>query len=317
MPQIHLLADVGGTNTRVAFASDGALQRDAVKRYRNKDHSDLYQILQAYLQHLDLSVDAICVDIAGPVQNGRGELTNRKWTITPEGLKSASGAAFALVINDMHAQGLALDTLPEASRIPCILPTRPALSSTRMVVNVGTGFNSAVVLDQDGEILVPGSETGHVDLPAQTAKHFDLHQYITEQNGFASVEDVLSGRGVEMVYKWCADGTKRAKTSYDILSSIDTDAAAQKTLETAISIFGQTCGNLALTHLPFDGIYLVGGMAQALAPHFERFDFEAAFKAKGRFSEFMNQFGVTLVADDHAPLVGCIAALQTALHDVT
>ena len=83
-----------------------------------------------------------------------------------------------------------------------------------------------------------------------------------------------------------------------------------------LEVFGCICGNLALTHLPLGGIYLVGGMAQALADHYADSQFQSAFAAKGRFSEFMNQFSVHLVQDDHAALAGCIAYLQLYEHDI-
>jgi glucokinase len=63
-------------------------------------------------------------------------------------------------------------------------------------------------------------------------------------------------------------------------------------------------GNLALTHLPFGGIYLCGGVARAFAPYFEPLGFEAAFSEKGRFAPFMAQFSVSLVTDDFAALTG-------------
>ena len=57
-------------------------------------------------------------------------------------------------------------------------------------------------------------------------------------------------------------------------------------------------------------------MAQALADHYADSRFQSAFAAKGRFSEFMNQFSVYLVQDDGAALAGCIAYLQLYEHDI-
>ena len=45
----YLVADVGGTNTRVALASDGKLQIESIKSYRNSDQSGVDTILQKYL----------------------------------------------------------------------------------------------------------------------------------------------------------------------------------------------------------------------------------------------------------------------------
>ena len=64
-------------------------------------------------------------------------------------------------------------------------------------------------------------------------------------------------------------------------------------------------GNLALIHLPFGGIFLVGGVARAFAPYLGRLGFETAFRDKGRFAGFMGNFPVTAVTDDFAALTGC------------
>jgi len=49
MGQQSLVADVGGTNTRVALVIDGNLQTQTIHRYRNTDQSGVVGILQKYL----------------------------------------------------------------------------------------------------------------------------------------------------------------------------------------------------------------------------------------------------------------------------
>lgn len=53
----------------------------------------------------------------------------------------------------------------------------------------------------------------------------------------------------------------------------------------------------------YSGIALIGGVARAVAPWLERFDFAAHFRDKGRFSPFMQNFPVSLIADDYAALL--------------
>ena len=47
----YLVADVGGTNTRVALANGGVLQSDSVHRYHNADQSGVAEILQDYMRN--------------------------------------------------------------------------------------------------------------------------------------------------------------------------------------------------------------------------------------------------------------------------
>ena len=75
-------------------------------------------------------------------------------------------------------------------------------------------------------------------------------------------------------------------------------------------ILGTVSGNLALVHLPFGGVYLVGGVARHVAPFLEPFGFVDAFRDKGRFAGFMQNFAVTVVEDDYAALTGAAAHLR-------
>jgi glucokinase len=80
-----------------------------------------------------------------------------------------------------------------------------------------------------------------------------------------------------------------------------------------VRMFGMVVGNLALTFLPFGGIYLIGGISRAFAPWFEAFGFEAAFREKGRFSDFLGRFPVSVIEDDYAALTGCAEHLKAMM----
>ena len=308
----YLVADVGGTNTRVALANDGKLQLDSICRYRNEDQSSIQLILQNYLQEIQPKSQpvAVCIDLAGPVDENKGILTNLDWTVTTAQLCDATGAKTGAILNDMQAQGLALSYLPSGVFRTVLNGT--SNTGSRLVINVGTGFNSALILEEDSKLIVPNSETGHVDLPVSSHDIFELHQYLTDRFGFASVEEVLSGRGLGHIYDFLNQKKNKRfiSTSKNIIEQIGIDPLADEAMATFLKVFGCVCGNLALTHLPLGGIYLVGGMAQALTNYYANSPFQSAFIKKGRFSSFMKQFSVHLVQDDHAALLGCISYLN-------
>jgi glucokinase len=87
------------------------------------------------------------------------------------------------------------------------------------------------------------------------------------------------------------------------------DPMARAAASLYIRILGQELGNLALIHLPFGGIYLIGGMSRAMTPWFEDMGLTSAFRDKGRFAGFMEGFSVCVVEDDYAALTGCAAYL--------
>ena len=65
---------------------------------------------------------------------------------------------------------------------------------------------------------------------------------------------------------------------------------AEKTVATYVRMIGTVAGDLALVHLPFGGVFLIGGVARSMSRYFDRFGFATAFRDKGRFAGFMARF---------------------------
>lgn len=307
-----LVADIGGTNTRVALADSAIVRTDTIKRYPNSAYPDLSAVLRQYLSDIGgASPVATCIAVAGPVQDGAATLTNLDWTMNLQTLRDATHAMTVDILNDLQAQGQAVGHISADNLIP-VLHGKPAesLSATSLVVGVGTGFNAAPVFQTGAGRFVPPSESGHVTLPTRTAEQDRLSDYVAQKYGFPAVEDVLSGRGLEKVYQFVGEemGHERIATAADIMTACAAgDAQAEHAVQLSVQILGAVCGNLALTQLPFGGIFLVGGVSRAFAPYFDRFGFADAFRDKGRFADFMDSFPVSIVTDDYAALTGCAA----------
>lgn len=313
---LSLVADIGGTNTRVALARKGEILPDTVTRFRNADHDGLGAVLRAYLaRHGDVDCQGACVAVAGPVHDGKATLTNLDWTIDRDTLVAATKAEKVSILNDLQAQGHALSQIvPENLRQ--ILPGHAAQAgAARLVIGVGTGFNAAPVFETAGGRHVPPGEVGHTNLPVRTGQDLSLSRFVEKAHGFPAVEDVLSGRGLARVYSWLSEeaGQRRDLTPAEIMEAVAAgdDPLAQDAARVFTRILGTVAGNLALTMLPFGGIYLVGGVSRAIAPHLDRFGFAAAFRDKGRFAEFVDQFPVWVVEDDYAALTGCASHLDS------
>lgn len=312
---LSIMADIGGTNTRVALADGLVVRQESIRRFRNSEHSGLAAVLTAYLDEFsDAKPHAACAAIAGPVRDGQGTLTNLNWTITRELLREATGAETASVINDLQAQGHALEHLAPTS-VHTIIEGQPALpTAARLVVGVGTGFNAAPVYRTETLTLIPPAEFGHADMPSSNVASQDFLAHFTERHGFCSVEDALSGRGLGHIYEWLAERceSEERKKAPEIMQacSEQSDKLARETVRFFSETLGTVCGNLALSTLPFGGLYLVGGVARAVAPYLLELGFAESFYAKGRFEEFMRQFPIRLVDDDYAALTGMAALMH-------
>ena len=314
--EITAVADIGGTNTRVALASGGALRRDSIRRYKNSEYSSFDSVLQAYLdENAMLSVQGVCVALAGPVSDGAGSLTNLDWQLEETHLSQKTGAGRVHLLNDLQAQGYALGSIRPDQILEVVRGQPPRTGATQLVIGVGTGFNAAAVVETPGGRAVLPSEAGHANLPVRNERELRLCRFVETAHGFPAIEDVLSGRGLERVHTFLGaeQGINRSAAAAEIMASVaNGDAEAEASLEMFIGLLGTVAGNLSLIHLPFGGVFLAGGVARSISPYLTRMGFDAAFRNKGRFAEFMSAYSVSVIEDDFAALNGCASYLHSA-----
>ncbi|EEW25526.1 glucokinase [Rhodobacter ferrooxidans] len=318
MPTAHalsLVADIGGTNTRVALAQGKKVQQASIRRFHNADYPGLEPILRQYLAEAGApACVGACVAAAGPVHDGVATMTNLDWIIDDALLTRATSAATVAILNDLQAQGHALGHIAADNLLP-VLPGHPAPAhAAKLVVGVGTGFNAAPVHETKWGRLVAASECGHVNMPIRHDADLALAHFVEAEHGFAGAEEVMSGRGLEALYAFVTadSGLPGARTAAEIMGAIAEDGPETAAARLFVRMLGMQVGNLALIHLPFGGIYLCGGVSRAIAPHLTAMGFAEAFHDKGRFAGFMQNFPVSVITDDYAALTGCAVFLAQA-----
>ncbi|MGY6547837.1 MAG: glucokinase [Roseinatronobacter sp.] len=309
-----LVADVGGTNTRVALALGRRVISTSIARFRNADHDHLATILRAYLAEQPQHQPArAAVALAGPVRGDFGEMTNLGWRLEARALAQSTGIGQVLLLNDLQAQGHALPWLPK-THLRGVRAGQPE-PGARLAVGLGTGVNAAPVYPVGDGFHVPAAEAGHVHLPLKGALDHRLAEWLVARRGFASVEDVLAGSGLERLYAFHAHEAHSGRTldaSAIMAAMAGGEALARSVGRHYVRLLAQTLADLALITLPKGGIFLIGGVARAFAPWLEPFGFEKAFTDMGRFSSLVAQFPIAIVEDDYAALEGCAAYLDAS-----
>lgn len=313
-----LVADIGGTNTRVALADGRNVISSTVRRYSNAEFSGIEQVLQRYIaDEGGVNPNAVCIAVAGPVHDGQATLTNLNWMLDKQTLAQATGSEIVAILNDLQAQGHALGYLAPKNVRTLLSGKEARPNAAKLVIGIGTGFNAAPVYDTEHGRLVPPSESGHANLPIRNAAELRLCEFVSNAHGFPAVEDVLSGRGLERVYSFLGAefGDPVSLSAHDIMTACadGSDERAVAAAKLFTRILGTVAGNLSLIQLPFGGVFLVGGVARAFAPYLKNFGFGQAFRDKGRFAEFMDNFSVSVIEDDYAALTGCAAHIATLL----
>ncbi|MCB6177248.1 glucokinase [Rhodobacter sp. Har01] len=325
---LSLLADIGGTNTRVALASGTRVLPDTIRRFPNAEYQargqDIAQILRDYLAQGGAqggaAIQGLCVAAAGPVQDGVATMTNLDWTMDAAKLQSASGAVRVEILNDLQAQGHALGHIAAENLRP-VIDGPQAPGAPMLVVGLGTGVNAAPVHGHGARRVVPPSECGHVNMPVRSEADLRLMRFIEARLAakgevpHCGAEEVLAGRGLGNLCAFAASeaGQTDTRQSAEVLKALDTaDPIATQAAALYTRILAQVLADLALIHLPYGGIYLIGGMSRAMCPHFARFGLARAFREPRRVDLLTHAFSVTVVEDDYAALTGCAAWLQAS-----
>ncbi|MEZ5753093.1 MAG: glucokinase [Paracoccaceae bacterium] len=307
-PAPQLVADVGGTNTRLALADHGIVRPGSIKRYENAGVASLESIVERYL-HETASPECagVCVALAGPVRGDSATMTNLSWTITAGSLGEAARTSSVHLLNDLQAQGHSLPILnPHHCRV--LVPGRPEPRAALLAVGAGTGFNAAPVHWVEGKTFVAAAEAGHIHLPTGREDEVAFARHLAHLHGIASIEEALCGRGLVAMHEFL---TGERSDGQSLTTRIaQHDAGTQETASLYARLLGRVLAGYALTHLPFGGIYLIGGVARAMAPVLMRGGMHEAFRQMGRFSEFMDVFAISVVEDDYAALMGCATYLE-------
>jgi glucokinase len=314
-----LVADIGGTNTRLGLAGPNGIATDTLRRFANNDHASFDALTRTYLDQVNVAIcHRACLAVAAPIEAERVRLTNRDWLIDKAGVARETGAQDVYFLNDFEALGFSLDRLtPQQAPHIAGPQTAPEPRGVRMVLGAGTGFNAAALRRNAlGQRSVHAAECGHMTLPVETSSELLLRDHLARGRGRASVERALSGQGVLEIHEWVcarADSPRPTISAAEIVAqALDgSDPNCRQTAEILIRFLARVAGDLVLAFLPLGGLYLSGGVTRACAELIASDLFWDVFTAKGRQSDLMRSIPVHLVEDDNAALEGCLSALTT------
>jgi glucokinase len=320
-------ADVGGTNTKMALARfDGAIPIVAALHvYKSGEHVSLESVIEAFLRRPEVAVRAAeiagtCFAVAGPVEHGRGKLTNLPWQ--PDEGEIAGRFAFPRVriINDFAAAGRGIEHLGRGDLLT--LQTGVAeIGASRVVLGAGTGLGVAL-LDWDANgYEVHSSEAGHTDFAPVDAVQVELLAHLRAEFKRVSHERVICGKGLKRILDFVehsgtavpSEALKAAMEAGDppgVISEFALaarDEAAVRALNIFVTAYGSFAGNMALTMLAHGGVYLAGGIAPKIVSKLSDGTFMRAFSDKGRFRSVLESMPVHVVMNDHVGLYGALA----------
>ncbi len=315
-----IAADIGGTNARFARATisdDGIPELGTVRKYRVADFPSLQACWAAFVQDDGGPLpSAASIAFATAITGETIKLTNSSWVVRRDHLAAEIGVETLRLVNDFEAIAWAIAKLP-ASRFETLFGPEQALpvTGTVTVIGPGTGLGVAMILFENGVAHVVATEGGHLDFAPLDVLETRVVDYLREKFRRVSVERIVSGPGLNYLYKALATiGHETVELMNDAdLWQVAIDGSnifARGALERLCLAYGSVAGDLALAHGPHH-VVLAGGLTQRIKDYLvEESGFHARFCAKGRFESLMRNIPVQMAVHDEIGLFGAAAAFR-------
>jgi len=324
-----LAGDIGGTYARFALFEHGeeGLRILRRARYRSGDHPGLAPAARRFLGELDEAPDGAAFGVACPVVEGRCRFPNLEWDVDVASLRRELGIERTRLVNDFDAVAHALPHL--GARDVAVLHEgveRPG--EVVAVVGPGTGLGHAFLSRRGDGVRVHSSEGGHAALAPRNALEAGLVAFLRRRYGRASWERAVSGPGLVNLYRYLAASgwapqrpdTRRAleEEGDDAPAEISrralegTDELCSGALDLFVALLGARAGDFVLEVQGWGGLVLAGGIAPRILGKLRAGEFLGAFRAKGRFSAFLQDLPVRVITNGDVGLIGAAAALVEA-----
>ena len=316
----RLLADIGATHARFGLeTAPGVLRQVSVLLC--DDYSGIVPLLHAYLaQTGGVRINHAAFALANPISGDYIRMTNRDWEFSTDEVRRTLGLSTLLIVNDFTALAMALPGF-EPKDLMQVGGGAPQSHAVAGVLGPGTGLGvSGVIPTIDGFVTL-GSEGGHVNFAPADEREFAILQHAWQEWPHVSNERLISGPGIELMYRALArrNGATAdqapARSTADIVSGAldDKDALCLEVLETFAGMLGGAAANLAVTLGAFGGIFIGGSIVPRIAEWFATSPFRARFEAKGRFTNYIAQIPTYVIMTPNPALHGVSAILSEHL----
>jgi glucokinase len=313
---IKLIADIGGTNIRIAQADAQSESKFTnIETYRCAEFDSLADVIAKYIntkQISDCSINA-CLAIACPTDNDIISMTNLPWEFSQQALIKALNLNSLTMINDYTAIAMAIPLLNDKQKVK-IGGGETVDGKPIAVCGPGTGLGVAHLVPIDSQWHCFSGEGGHVDFAAVDELDVEILQYLQKIKKRVSYEQLLSGYGLEQIYQAVCfiNGQSELKLSAAEISQqavSESCSLCQQTLAQFCKILGSFAGNLALTLNCQGGVYIAGGIAPRFIEFIKNSDFRMRFEAKGRLSNIPIQSPTYIITEEQPGLLGAAAYL--------
>jgi len=304
-----LAGDIGGTKAFLALVEGGAIRFE--RRYACGEYASFAVLLERFRADArgalgsEIEVERACLGVAGPVENGRAQLTNLPWAIDAREI----GVPHARLMNDFEASAYALEQLSGADLVT-LQPGAPLESAPRLLIGAGTGLGVAILSGRGRDLRVIAGEGGHIGFAPANERQNALLAHLRASLKRVEVEHVVSGPGLARIYAFLRGGSDATRDPAEITKAAleQGDVLALSAVDLFLACYGAVAGDYALAVLARGGVYIAGGIAPRLLERMRGGGFLEAFNAKGSFRAQAQACPVHVVVNERLGLLGAAVA---------
>ena len=293
-----LLIDLGGTNVRHAFFINSALSQISKEKISDKD---FIPFITKLLNGAENKIEYLVIAAAGPNNQGFINLTNRNLLINSSELEATLNLKKCLLLNDWEAVAFSLSEMEKKSFLS-IKGNVPSNKNT-LLIGPGTGLGVTLIIDDQ---IIP-TEFGNV---LSATKSMMESFGIERSEKFLSLENILSGPGIEMLYE--EKFGKKLSSEKIITLALERNEDALfivnnflKTLITIIDdlVLSFTCKRVIL------GGAILNSLKSILTS--EKILNYFSSRINPKYSQLIEEVQVDLLLEDEPGIYGCLAFLKT------
>ena len=311
----RLVADIGGTNTRLALFDPSTNELSALSHYVNRDYDQPEDIIVAWLDALHEPRPTVCcLAVAAPPFGDRVTMFNIDWSFSCRDISERFEFSALRCINDFEANAHALPHLSDHD-LTTLHCGKPGADGKLATIGAGTGLGGATLTLTEGAPIAGASEPGHMGLAAATDVELELFRYLLRQYGEIYAELLLSGPGLQRLYQSLADiqGQSLPPLAPEVISARALTGECELctlTLNTFCALLGSISGDYVLANGAYGGLYLAGGVLPDMIPFLRSSTFVQRFQNKGKMRDHLANvplYSITsavtgLLGAAHAPL---------------
>lgn len=315
-----LAGDVGGTKTNLAIfhATKKSVKVVLEKKYHSANYKSSIDIIEQFIKEEKCAKpDRICLGVAGPVVNGKVEITNLAWDLDIKDVIQRLSITEVSLINDLEATAYGLAALT-AKDLITIHKGNEKNKGNIAIIAPGTGLGEAGLF-WDGDAYHPfPTEGGHTDFCPRTELDFELHRFLQKKYGIVSWEKVVAGPGIHDIYlflnaknktkepAWISDAFKKDDPSSVIShAALDNkDKVCVETMQMFVRYLARESCNLVLKMKATGGLFLGGGIPPKIAPLLKKKIFFENYLDCDRLQNLVKDVPIKIIAIDKTALLG-------------